>query len=216
MELYYRVSRDIAPKRQRLAEAEAIVAATRADLIEKERALAETEARLRSLTDELARITTEKQSLQQQITSCETKLNRANKLMNGLGGERIRWAQAAVLYAEQAQRVLGDSLLASAMVAYTGPYTQAYRTQIIDRWSAKLQTLGIEVSPDFSLRGSAGDAVMIRDWVLHGLPNDNFSVDNAIIFNRSRRWPLCIDPQGQVRSLFYVFDLVLLTCLIGK
>jgi dynein heavy chain len=40
--------------------------------------------------------------------------------------------------------------------------------------------------------------VTIRDWLLAGLPNDGLSIDNAVIFSRSRRWPLCIDPQGQV------------------
>ena len=29
------------------------------------------------------------------------------------------------------------------------------------------------------------------------LPNDDFSVDNAIIMKNSSRWPLMIDPQGE-------------------
>ena len=204
MELYYRVSRDIRPKRVRLSEAEAIVAATRADLLEKEKALAATSC-LRSLTDELARITAEKLSLQQQISACELKLGRANKLMSGLGGERVRWAQAAVLYAQQATRVLCDSLLASAMVAYMGPYTQAYRSQIMERWVGKLQALGLEVGADFSLRASAGDAVTIRSGC--------YMVYRTITSPSTMRLslsvaalPLCIDPQGQVLHRFVLIN----------
>ena len=29
------------------------------------------------------------------------------------------------------------------------------------------------------------------------LPNDKFSIENAIILDNSSRWPLMIDPQGQ-------------------
>lgn len=40
----------------------------------------------------------------------------------------------------------------------------------------------------------------IRAWHIAGLPVDSFSVDNGIIVGNSRRWPLCIDPQGQANK----------------
>jgi hypothetical protein len=33
--------------------------------------------------------------------------------------------------------------------------------------------------------------------LVDGLPNDSFSIDNAIVMSKARRWPLIIDPQGQ-------------------
>ena len=45
-----------------------------------------------------------------------------------------------------------------------------------------------------------GDPVKIRAWNIDGLPSDNFSVENAIIINNSRRWPLFIDPQLQANK----------------
>ena len=36
--------------------------------------------------------------------------------------------------------------------------------------------------------------------MLAGLPTDEFSIDNAIILAKSRRWPLMIDPQGQANK----------------
>jgi dynein heavy chain len=51
-----------------------------------------------------------------------------------------------------------------------------------------------------SLTNTLGDAVKIRAWQIAGLPVDAFSVDNGIIVDNSRRWPLCIDPQGQANK----------------
>jgi dynein heavy chain len=34
----------------------------------------------------------------------------------------------------------------------------------------------------------------MREWAIHGLPNDSFSIDNGIMVANARRWPLMIDP----------------------
>ena len=58
----------------------------------------------------------------------------------------------------------------------------------------------IELSADYSLPGKLTDAVTIRGWLACGLPNDNFSIENAVMASSARRWPLAIDPQGQANS----------------
>lgn len=40
----------------------------------------------------------------------------------------------------------------------------------------------------------------IRNWQIAGLPKDNLSIENAVIVQFSRRWPLFIDPQGQANK----------------
>jgi len=42
--------------------------------------------------------------------------------------------------------------------------------------------------------------VKIQQWVVYSLPNDTLSIENAIIIDRSRRWPLMIDPQRQANK----------------
>ena len=58
----------------------------------------------------------------------------------------------------------------------------------------------IPCSESFTLTNVLGDPVKIRAWQIAGLPVDAFSIDNGIIVGNSRRWPLCIDPQGQANK----------------
>jgi hypothetical protein len=61
------------------------------------------------------------------------------------------------------------------------------------------------------------DPVTVRQWTVQGLPTDAFSVDNAVMAFRSRRWPLLIDPQEQgakwVRSMCQADGLRLTTAM---
>jgi dynein heavy chain, axonemal len=49
-----------------------------------------------------------------------------------------------------------------------------------------------------------GEPVKIEQWTVCGLANDSLSVQNAIIFDCSRRWPLMIDPQRQANMFIKV------------
>ena len=58
---------------------------------------------------------------------CEQKLDRAEKLIGGLGGEKDRWTEAARVLGEKYDRITGDVLLSSGVVAYLGPFTVDFR-----------------------------------------------------------------------------------------
>jgi dynein heavy chain, axonemal len=40
----------------------------------------------------------------------------------------------------------------------------------------------------------------VQSWTARGLPADAHSVQNGILTTRASRFPLCIDPQQQVRE----------------
>ena len=50
------------------------------------------------------------------------------------------------------------------------------------------------------MRSVLGEPVKIQQWVVASLPNDALSIENGIIIDRSRRWPLMIDPQRQANK----------------
>lgn len=60
--------------------------------------------------------------------------------------------------------------------------------------------MNIPYPKNFSLTTTMYDQITVRDWILEGLPNDPVSVDNAIIAQKGKRYPLMIDPQGQANK----------------
>ena len=71
---------------------------------------------------------------------------------------------------------------------------------MVDQWLSHLQELNIPHSADCSLVATLGDPVKIRAWQIAGLPRDTLSVENGVIVQNSRRWPLFIDPQAQANK----------------
>ena len=77
----------------------------------------------------------------------------------------------------------------------------------ISSWVEQCNVKKIPCSEPFSLNATLGSLVKIRAWNIAGLPVDSFSVDNGIIVDNARRWPLMIDQQGISDTLrnIYIF-----------
>ena len=76
-----------------------------------------------------------------QVDLCAKKLDRAEKLIGGLGGEKHRWTEAAKNFQKIYDNLLGDVLLSAAFVAYLGPFTLAFRDQCIAEWLKAVMVL---------------------------------------------------------------------------
>lgn len=98
------------------------------------------------------------------------------------------------------QNLTGDILISSGEIAYLGAFTAAFRSEIVEEWITETKSKEIPSSENFSLVNILGNPVQMRQWNIDGLPSDNFSLENGIIIFKSRRWPLCIDPQGQANK----------------
>ncbi|XP_018647275.1 dynein heavy chain, putative [Schistosoma mansoni] len=200
MEQYDRVAKIVAPKRVKLAEAEEELAENMACLKKTQDALAEVEAKLENLQNQLESTQNEKKRLEDEVSNCATKLERATKLIGGLGGEKDRWHQAAEYLEKLYDNLIGDVLISAGIIAYLGPFTSTYREECISNWIIQCKQQNITCSEPFSLTQCLGDPVKIQQWNIDGLPRDAFSIDNSVIVANARRWPLMIDPQGQANK----------------
>ena len=122
----------VAPKKAKLKEAEGTLAVAMQSLEVKRAQLREVQAKLKKLTDELEMNKNKKQKLEFQVDLCQKKLERAEALIGGLGGEKIRWTQAAKDLGTQYENLTGDVLISSAVVAYLGAFTASFRQVLQD------------------------------------------------------------------------------------
>lgn len=183
MDQYDKVARIVAPKKAKLKEAESTLEVAMQSLEVKRSQLREVQAKLKKLMEELEANKQKKQKLEYQVDLCTKKLERAEALIGGLGGEKIRWTEAAESLGGQYKNLTGDVLLSSAVVAYLGAFTQAYRQEQLAEWCTYVESKNITRSKHFTLVQTLGDPVKIRSWNIAGLPSDTFSIENGIIMS---------------------------------
>ena len=88
-----------------------------------------------------------------------------------------------------------------------GAFPITYRDETVSQWKELLKTLNIKSSGRFSLQSVLSDPLVIGVWTnQQQLPNDDFSIDNAIILKNSKRWPLMIGPQIQANNWIKIME----------
>ena len=195
MVTYDEVAKVVAPKRAALLRATEELAAAQSSLAVKQGELQAVLDMVAGLKEELQATMDKKDELEKNVQDCATKLDRASKLISGLGGEKRNWTRFVEELSVQYTNVTGDILLASGVIAYLGVFTSQYRNDCVNEWSRGLKEKRIPCMDDFKLEPTLGEPVKIRAWTIAKLPNDGFSIDNAIMLYASDRWPVCKHPQ---------------------
>lgn len=121
------VAKIVAPKKQALLEAQRLLSAAMADLEKKRAVLHQVQAELAKLEEVLEINKQKKVVLEGEVDLCSKKLDRAEKLIGGLGGEQSRWHQAALDLGDKYINLTGDVLISSGVVAYLGAFTSNFR-----------------------------------------------------------------------------------------
>lgn len=200
MDLYDAVAKEVAPKKAKLQIAETEFAKTMELLDQKKAQVTKLESELNELKDKLKNAQDQKQALEDEVNLCSNKLTRAEKLIGGLGGEKSRWSAAADSLQNYYDCLAGDILISCAIIAYLSPFTMNYRMEKIQEWQSHVKSLNIPASDEYVFSKIMGSDIKIQSWNIYGLPRDQFSSDNAIIMDNSRRWSLFLDPQNQANK----------------
>lgn len=91
MMLYYEILKIVNPMREQVKSMTEKLKVVQADLDLKRKKLAAVQAKLEELEAKMQKLMEEKESLEKKITDCSIKLDRANKIIEGLSGEKQRW-----------------------------------------------------------------------------------------------------------------------------
>ncbi|KDO23904.1 hypothetical protein SPRG_20887 [Saprolegnia parasitica CBS 223.65] len=203
MDMYARVSKDVAPKKERLAVMNATLADANAKLNAKQTELAQVMARVRGLQAQCDGVVAEKKRLADEAELTRARLSRAEKLTVGLADELVRWKASLEVMAADKVNLVGDVFLSAACIAYLGPFDGTFRLSLQRLWHDAMAGAQLPTSALTSLLATCSDPSQLREWQLNGLPTDVTSGENAVMVFRSERWPLLIDPQQQARQWLF-------------
>ncbi|KAI8814786.1 dynein heavy chain and region D6 of dynein motor-domain-containing protein [Cladochytrium replicatum] len=198
---YSNVARTIAPKRAAVATLEKNLALSKAEFEKITKELKRLNDELSTLQQSFHQAKAEQLELKEMAEIMERRLIAADKLISGLGSERVRWGKDLELLKEQRIQLLGDCLLVSGFLSYTGAFNWELRTHLIHKiWLVDLNELTIPLSPNFKVEKLLLTDVEMSRWAQEGLPADELSIQNGILTTKASRFPLCIDPQQQALS----------------
>ena len=194
---YYDAMLIVNPKKEELKIAEEKAAAAQAVWDAALERLQKVEAEMKQLVDELDATVAKEKQLRKDKETYENKVELANTLINSLKSEKEAWEKALAEARVFKDNLVGDVLICSGILAYLGVFIKSYREDCVANWAEMMKTFKIQSSPDLSFVSILGDQVRISEWYSQGLPQDEFSTENAIMLENSERWSLMIDPQMQ-------------------
>ena len=197
MDKYSYIFKTVQPKKEKLAAAQAELDSVMSTLREKQDKLAEVEAEIAALEQSYEESVAEKKQLELNMATTQARLRRAGKLTTALADEQGRWRESIERFNEELGDVVGNVFVSAACVAYYGAFTSNFRSELVERWTKRCEELELPITPGMTLVSVMADPFEVRQWNADGLPRDQVSTENAILATKSRRWPLCIDPQEQ-------------------
>merc|ERR1719460_1757040 len=159
--------------------------------------VAEVQAQVAQLNAEKDAAVTEKERVEAEAEACLAKLALAERLVNGLADEYIRWQETVKNLKVMGTSFIGDCLLASSFVGYSSPFNASFRGQLNTTWIEDIKQRGIPHTEGIDPLKVLADEAAIAEWMNKGLPADRISVENASVVTSCARWPLMIDPQLQ-------------------
>merc|ERR1719271_2340967 len=123
------------------------------------------EARKQALQDQLVEATEEKNILVEKAESTAKRLNLAERLVNGLADENVRWGNNVEDLGAQKEKLVGNMMVAAPFIAYIGPFNSEFRGNLwTDTWIPDLRGREIPCSAELDPLGLLAVASIEAKW----------------------------------------------------
>lgn len=86
----------------------------------------------------------------------------ATALINGLAGERVRWTDQLVQFKAETERLVGDIVLLTGFLGYTGPFNQEFRMIMQKSWLDSLVKRKVPSTLSLNIIDSLSDPATVR------------------------------------------------------
>lgn len=83
------------------------------------------------------------EAYKKEVDNLQIKIDRGDKLVSSLSGEKARWGASLKDYEIQFEDLTGDCILSAAFMSYTGPFTSEYREELMSWWLNMIQAENI-------------------------------------------------------------------------
>lgn len=117
---------------------------------------------LDKLNEKYEKAMNERAIIQEEKDIMERRLISADKLINGLSSENVRWKLELANLKEYMNKIFGNCLLCSSFLAYTAPFSYEYRVDMLfNNWYKKIIKSKILMSDPFKIEIELSDEVTI-------------------------------------------------------
>lgn len=155
-------------------------------------------AKLKDLSDKFQAASDEKAEVERQAAAGQSRLELAERLVNGLSSENARWGHEIDHLKSSQDLLIGDCMLAAGFVSYVGSFDQENRELLWKNdWTIDLIDKKIPITANVDPLKMLTDDGLNAKMISEGLPSDRISIENGSIILNCKRWPLLIDPQQQ-------------------
>lgn len=120
--------------------------------------------KLQELSDLYSQKTKELEDYKALLKTLETKIDRGEKLISGLSGEKLRWESTIDNLDEKFTNLVGDCILSAAFMSYCGPFPADYRQELIGTWMDKVNAEKTPHSADYRFNKFMASEAQARIW----------------------------------------------------
>ena len=194
---YSTILERVGPLRAEVSQLEAAAEETRKKDIEVNAVISQLEQSINVYKEEYAVLISESQILKSEMEAVKLRVDRSVRILDNLSSEQERWETSRLSFKKQQVTLVGDILLSSTLLNYGGYLDQGYRAKLITQVKTYLTSAGMKFQAILSFPEYLVSAEQQSEWFNNKLPADPLCIENAVIIEKSRRYPLIIDPAGQ-------------------